>query len=147
MLFVSEINNCNGMSTIGVLDTTDGVEEFYPLQKLVEIVKKYGIKIYGLNICDKIKLNFHIKFVSTVERYEGKTLYGDVDELIYDERIRMALRELGTLMNDCKRSFDLSDYIIKNCDYEYDDCYKKYEGMLILTAYKTGNFSWDIRED
>lgn len=37
MLFVSEINNFNGMSTIGVLDTTDGVEEVYPLQKLVEI--------------------------------------------------------------------------------------------------------------
>lgn len=59
----------------------------------------------------------------------------------------MALRELGTLINGCKRSSDLSDYVVKKCDYEYDDCYKKYEGMLILTVYRNGIFSWDIRED
>lgn len=147
MIFVSEINNCNGMNTIGVTDTKDGVEEFYPLQKLIEISKKYKIKIHGLSICSKINLNFHIKFVSTVEKYDGKTLYGDIKELTYDERILMALKELNSIINNCNSSSDLRDYIVRNCDYEYDDCYKKYEGMLILTAYRNDTFNWDIRED
>jgi hypothetical protein len=88
-----------------------------------------------------------VKFLELLKPYEGTThseIYGGW-ELTYQERLEYGQDEIDMLWDD-EGSF--RNYIIEHADYDYDDCYKMYGGMVIMSVEKeTGNIYWWLRED
>jgi hypothetical protein len=89
-----------------------------------------------------------VKFMELLTPYEGTT-YSDINdgcELTYQERLIDGQEEIDMLLDDGEDA--LRDYIIKNADFEYDDRYKLYGGMIVMSVNKeTGDIEWYLRED
>lgn len=90
-----------------------------------------------------------VNFIELLKPYEGAT-FSDINdegcELTYDERLKMGQAEMLMLLSDGKDA--LREFIIKQCDCDYEDYSNLYGGMIVLSLNKiTNEITWWLRED
>ena len=90
-----------------------------------------------------------VKFIELLVPYEGTT-YSEISdngcELTYEERLNIGREEMEDLLSEGEDG--LRNYVIKHADFEYDDCYKLYGSMVVISVLKeTGDIDWYLRED
>lgn len=90
-----------------------------------------------------------ITFMEYLSPYKGTT-FSEIDDgcqLTYEERLEIGKNELGELLSEYSED-ELRNHIIENADFEYDNIYRYYRLMIVLTVEKeTGNIIWWLRED
>lgn len=149
MLFLSSVRG----NVFGITDTEDDIEEFYSVNDILRFLK-LGVVIHGSCIARSMHYSCLIEYDKRLPKYNGRTESGTYEDyhkgkgLTYDERIQFAVSELEQILGSMTSIDHLIRNIIKNADFEYDDCYKKYEGMLVFVVKKNSNkLCWYVRED
>lgn len=88
-----------------------------------------------------------IQFLEVLRPYAGKTYSGIRGgiEITYEERLLLGHKEINSLI---KMGDRLKDIVIRDPDFEYDDCCRKYYDIVVLdVAKETGKITWWLRDD